>query len=79
MVNADLLGQKRGIIAAEKTTAATVRRDTDSEITDTDFEFGATDDIRDGGCDTGVDLGGVVGGRVRVVVEVDEEDSGNER
>lgn len=76
LIDGNLLREQRRIVRAQETAA--VRVDADAEVADADFEFGFADDIGDGGRDAGVDLRRAVGGRVVLVVEGYEEDSGDE-
>lgn len=76
LIHAHLAGQTGRVVGAQK--GAAVRVDADAEVADADLQFGAADDVGDGGGDARVDLGGVEGGRVGLVVERDEEDVGDE-
>lgn len=75
MLDRDLSRQARRIVAAQKRPA--VRVDADAEVADAHLEHGGAHDVADGGHDAGVDLRGVEGGRVVLVVEADEEDVGD--
>ena len=77
LVDTDLLRQQRRIVRAQE--ASSVRIYADAEIPHADLEHGPSYDVGDRGCYTGVDLCRVVGGRVVVVIEVDEEDVGDQR
>lgn len=76
LVDADLLREQRRVVGAQE--AAAVRVDADAEVADADLELRGADEVGDGGADARVDLRGVVGGRVGVVEEGDDEDSGDE-
>lgn len=75
-VNGDLLGEQRGVVGAEK--AAAIRIDADTEVAHAHFQHRLADDVGDRSCDAGVDLRGVVGRRVVLVVERYEEDARDE-
>lgn len=76
LIHAHLARQTGRVVRAQE--GAAVRVDADAEVADADLQFGAADDVGDGGGDARVDLGGVEGGRVGLVVERDEEDAGDE-
>ena len=76
LVDVDALCESGGIVGAQEGSVCVCAQ---SKVADTDFERCLSDDVGDGGCDAGVYLCRVVVWRVIIVVEVDEEDSWDER
>lgn len=74
LIDADLAGERAGVVRAQE--GAAVRVDADAEVADADFELGAADDGGDGVGDARVDLGGVEGRWVFLVVERYQEYAG---
>ncbi len=74
LIDADLAGERAGVVRAQK--GAPVRVDADAEVADAHFELGAADDVGDGRRHARVDLRRVVGGRVFLVIERYQEDAG---
>lgn len=77
LVDADLLGEQRGVVGAEEAAAVWVH--TDAEVADADLELRGADEVGNGRAHARVDLRRVVGRRVGLVVEADDEDAGDER
>lgn len=75
LVDVDALSEGSGIVRAQESTIG-VRAE--SEVSNTNFERCLSDDVGNGCCDAWVDLCWVVIGRVVIVVEVDEEDAGDQ-
>lgn len=76
MVDVDAFGERGGVVGAEE---GAVGVGAEAEVSDAHFELCPTDDVGDGCRNAGVDLCGIVNGRVVFVEEVDEEDAGDER
>lgn len=74
LVDVDALRKGGGIVRAQE-RAVGVRAK--SKVSNADFECCLSDNVGNGCCHTGVDLSGVVIGRVIIVVKVDEEDARN--
>ncbi len=70
LVYRDLVGERRGIVAAQP--AAAVGADADAEVADAGLEPGVADDIPDRLVDVVVDLRRVRHGRVVLVVQGEE-------
>ena len=76
-VDADLFGQQRHVVGAKETPS--IGCHADAEVSHSDFQLCAAHEI--GYCcgDAGIDLRGVVDGRVHLVVEGYDEDAGDQR
>ena len=75
LVDVDALRKSGGIVRAKESTVCVCAQ---SEVSNTNFERCLSDDVGNGCCDAWVDLCWVVIGRVVIVVEVDEEDAGDQ-
>ena len=76
LIYRNLSSQCRCIVAAQET--APVGIDADAEIADPNFQLRTAYYVCDGGRDTRIDLSGIVGRRIGLVEEGDEEDVGDE-
>lgn len=76
LVDVDALCECGGIVGAEERAVGV---GAEAKVSDTHFELSPADNVGDGGCDTGINLCGVIVGGVVLIVEVDQEDAGNER
>jgi hypothetical protein len=76
LVDVDALRKSCGVVRAQESSVCVCA---ESKVANTDFERCLSDNVGNSCGDTWIDLGGVVVGRVIIVVEVDEEDAGNER
>lgn len=76
LVDVDALGESGGVVRAQEGAVCVCA---ETKVADADFERCLSDDVGDGGCDAGVYLCRVVVWRVIIVVEVDQEDSWDER
>lgn len=77
LVDGDLLGEERGVVGAEEVVADGVTH-AETKVSDSDFHACGSHDVLNCGGDTRVDLSGIVGGCVSLVVEGYEEDAGDE-
>ena len=75
LVDVDALRQGGGIVRAQKGAVGVCA---ETEVSHAHLELGLADNVRDGGCHTRVDLCWIIIRRVVVVVEVDQEDAGDE-
>jgi hypothetical protein len=76
LVDVDALGESGGVVGAQEGSVCVCA---ETKVSDTDFERCLSDNVGDGGCDAGVYLCRVVVWRVIIVVEIDEEDAGDQR
>ena len=76
LVDVDALRKSGGIVRAEESAVCVCAQ---SEVSNTNFQCCLSNDVGDSRCNTRIDLRRVVIGRVIIVVEVDEEDAGDER
>ena len=76
LVDVDALRKSGGIVRAKESTVCVCAQ---SEVSNTNFQCRLSNNVGDSGCHTRIDLCRVVVGCVIIVVEVDEEDTGNER
>lgn len=76
LVDVDALRKSSGIVRAEESTVCVGAK---SEVSNTDFKRCLSNNVGDSRCDTRIDLCRVVVGCVIIVVEIDEEDAGDER
>ena len=67
LVDVDEVSERGGVVVAEE--GAIVGLDAEAEVADADFEVGSPNDVGDGGCYAWLDLCGVEGGRVVLVIE----------
>jgi hypothetical protein len=74
LVDVDALRKCGGVVRAQESSVCVCA---ESKVSNTDFERCLSDNVGNGCGDTWIDLGGVVIGRVIIVVEVDEEDAGD--
>ena len=75
LVDVDALRQRGGIVRAQEGAVCVCA---ETKVSHAHLELGLADNVRDGGCHTRVDLCWIIIGRVVVVVEVDQEDAGDE-
>jgi hypothetical protein len=75
LVDVDALRKSGGVVRAQESSICVCA---ESKVSNTNFERCLSDDVGNGCCDAWIDLSGVVIGRVVIVVEVDEEDAGDE-
>ncbi len=76
LVDVDALRKSGGIVRAEESTVCVCAQ---SEVSNADFQRCLSNNVGDGRCNTRIDLCRIVVGCVIIVVEIDEEDAGNER
>ena len=76
LVDVDALGESGGVVGAQESSVCVCA---ETKVADADFERCLSNNVRNGSCDTGVYLCRVVVWRVIIVVEVDEEDAGDQR
>ena len=76
LVDVDALRKSGGIVRAEESTVCVCAQ---SEVSNTNFQCRLSNDVGNSRCDTRIDLCLVIIGCVIIVIEVDEEDAGNER
>lgn len=76
LVDVDPLRQRCRIVRAQE---GAVSVGAETEVSNAHFQLCLADNVGDGSCHTGIDLRGIVGGSVFIIVEVDEEDAGNKR
>ena len=76
LVDVDALRESSGIVRAQECAVGVCA---EAEVANADFERCLSDNVGNGCCDAGIDLCRIVIGRVVIVVEVDEEDAGDQR
>lgn len=76
LVDVDTLRQRRGIVGAQEGAVGVCA---ETEVSHAHLELRLAYNVGDGGRHTRVDLGRVVIGRVVIVVEIDQENAGDER
>lgn len=76
LVDVDALRESGGIVRAQESSVCVCA---ETKVSHADFERCLSDNVGNGGCDTGVYLCRVVVWRVIIVVEVDEEYAGDQR
>jgi hypothetical protein len=75
LVDVDALRKSGGIVRAQESSVCVCA---ESKVSNADFERCLSDNVGNGCRDAWIDLGRVVIGRVIIVVEVDEEDAGDQ-
>jgi len=76
LIDVDALRKSSGIVRAQESTVCVCAQ---SEVSNTHFQRCLSNNVGDSRCDTRIDLCRIVVGCVIIVVEIDEEDAGNER
>ena len=76
LVDVDALGESGGVVGAQESSVCVCA---ETKVSDAHFERCLADDVGNGGCHARVYLCRVVVWRVIIVVEVDEEDAGDQR
>jgi hypothetical protein len=76
LVDVDALGESGGVVRAQESAVCVCA---ETKVSDADFERRLADDVGNCRCDTRVYLCRVVVWRVFIVVEVDQEDAGDQR
>ena len=75
LIDVDALRKSGSIVRAEESTVCVCAQ---SEVSNADFQCCLSNNVCDGRCNTRIDLCRVVIGCVIIVVEIDEEDAGDE-
>jgi hypothetical protein len=76
LVDVDALGESGGVVRAQESAVCVCA---ETKVTHADFERCLSNNVGDGCCHAGVYLCRIVVWRVIIVVEVDEEDAGDQR
>lgn len=76
LIDVDALRKSGGIVRAEESTVCVCAQ---SEVSNANFQCCLSNNVGDSRCDTRIDLCRIVVGCVIIVVEIDEEDAGDER